>query len=115
MLIKSSTNNRQAPNDLSDYERTYNHAIDLVTQAVGWANKISTRQVAAFVLKPTMYRLFIEGLKLVMKSQGKQYEEGAQLTYEGFKIMEGSRGQIDSIIVEFVENSLNNKVVKMFK
>lgn len=114
MLIKHSNNNRQAPNDLSDYVRTYNHAIDLVTQGVGWSNKVSTRQVAAFVLKPNTYRLFVQGLKIIMKEKGIEMDEGTELYFEGYKILQGGRGQIDSLIIEYVENSLNKKRVKCF-
>jgi hypothetical protein len=114
MLIKVSGGRsfKQAPNNLSDYDRTYNNAIDLVTQAVGWANKVSTRKVAALVLKPTKYRLFIEGLKLLMKKGGGKFDETTELTFEGYKILQGSRGQIDSLKIEYVENTLNHKVVK---
>lgn len=111
MLINHSKgNNRQAPNDLSDYARTYNHAIDLVTQAVGWANKVSTLQVAAIILKPTQYRLFIEGYKAIFKSRNMEFPEGTEITFEGYRILEGPRGMIDSLKIEFVENAINKKL-----
>lgn len=110
MLIKRSK--REAPNSLSDYVRTYNHAIDIVTEAVGWANKVSTRKVAAIKLKPLTYRLFEEGLKLILIEKGQKLDEGTELFFEGYRILRGHRGQIDTVLFEYVENALNNKVVK---
>lgn len=114
MLIKVSGSSRgsSAPNDLSDYVRTYNHAIDIVTQAVGWANKVSTRQVAAIKLKPMAYRNFEEGIKLLLKQQGGsgEIEPGTQLTWEGYPIIQGSRSQVDTVIHEYVENAVNHKL-----
>jgi hypothetical protein len=115
MLIKHSNklHTKAAPDNLSDYHRTFNHAIDLVTQAVGWANKVSTRKVAAIVLKPTQYQLFFEGYKLILKKQRDfDLEDGTELTFEGYRILKGGRGQIDSLVFEYVENTLNENVIK---
>lgn len=109
MLIKHS--NRNAPNDLSDYERTYNHAIDLIAQAAGHANKVETRRVAAFKLRPLMYRNFCEGAKILCRMHGlPEPEPGTQMEWEGYKVLEGSRAQIDSVVVEYVENAINPKL-----
>lgn len=94
------------PTSLSDYERTCNHAIDLVAEALGHASKISNRIVGAIVLKPTKYKLFVEGLKFFMARKGVEWQEGTQLTWEGIKILEGARGMIDSIRIEYVENAI---------
>lgn len=112
MLIKHSNKTvKEAPNSLSDYERTHNNAIDIVTEAVGWANKVSTKMVAAIILKPTKFRLFKEGLRLLMEYHGQPFTDVAEYTFEGYRIMEGSRGQSESVLFEYVENSINNKIV----
>lgn len=116
MLIGRSNNDkqRQAPNDLSDYVRTYNHAIDLVTQAVGYAKKASIRQVAAIRLKPTAYRNFVEGIKVLLRQQGSSddLDPAIQLEWEGYPVLEGGRAQIDSVVVEYVENAINPVIHK---
>jgi hypothetical protein len=108
MLIGHSRNNQ--PNSLSDYERTYNNAIDLVAEALGHAKKISSRVVAAIVLKPTKYKLFVEGMKYITAQQGHEWQEGTELTWEGVKVLEGPRGQSDSVKFEYVENAFKMPV-----
>ncbi len=97
---------RTKPSSLSDYERTCNNAIDLVAEALGHANKISNRVVAAIVLKPMKYKLFVEGLKFIMARKGVEWQEGTEITWEGIKILEGSRAMFDSIRFEYVENAI---------
>lgn len=111
MLIKHSDRGRRHnPQSLSDYERTYNRAIDLVSEAVGHANKIETRRVAAVKLKPTFWRLFVEGMRLLMAKQGVKLEDATEFTFEGYKVLEGPRRQYNSIEIEYVENALNPKL-----
>lgn len=93
------------PHSLSDYERTYNRAIDLVAEALGHAQKISNRVVAAIVLKPMRYKLFVEGLKFLMAKKGAEWIEGAEITWEGVKVLEGPKNQFDSIRFEYVERA----------
>ena len=94
------------PGSLSDYERTYNNAIDLVAEALGHARKMQARIVAAIVLKPTKYKLFVEGLKYLMAQKGVEWKDGAEITWEGVKVLEGPRGMFDSIKFEYVEGKI---------
>lgn len=111
MLIKHSDRGRRnKPESLSDYERTYNRAIDLVTEAIGHANKVETRRVAAVRLKPTFWRLFREGMRILMAQQGVKLQDETEFTLEGYRIVEGPRKQYDSIAIEYVENALNPKL-----
>lgn len=96
-----------APQSHNEYYRTFNHAIDLVNEAIAHAKKYSVRQLAAVVLKPTRYKLYRQGIEALM---GKPLPEEVELTMEGVKIIEGSRGMIDSIRLEYVENKLNPNV-----
>jgi hypothetical protein len=98
------------PKSLSDYDRTFNKAIDLVAEALGHANKISNRMVAAIVLKPTMYDLFVEGLKYITAQRGHQWQEGTEIAWEGVKVLRGPRGQFDSLRYEYVENAIKMPV-----
>jgi len=111
MLIKHSDRGRKhKPETLSDYERTYNRAIDLVTEAIGHSNKVETRRVAAVRLKPTFWRLFCEGMRLLMAEKGVKMEDASEFTLEGYRILEGPRKQYNSIEIEYVENALNPKL-----
>jgi hypothetical protein len=111
MLINHSKNrdDRQGPRTLSDYERTGNKAIDLVAEAVGHAKKVETRYVTAVVLKPSMYQLFVEGIKYILSTKGREWDPLTQLSWEGVDVLEGSRAQIDSIKIEYLENGINKK------
>jgi hypothetical protein len=111
MLIKHSDRGRNRnPRTLSDYDRTYNRAIDLVTEAIGHANKVETRMVAAVRLKPTFWRLFVDGMRILMAQKGVKLEDATEFTLEGYKVLEGPRRQYNSIEIEYVENALNPKL-----
>lgn len=111
MLIKHSRDSREtAPQSFSDWERTYNKAIDLVSEAVGHSKKIDPRLVVAVRLKPTMYKLLVEGVKVLMARRGMQWDDMVELTHEGVLILEGSKAQIDSIKLEYAENAINKKL-----
>lgn len=97
---------RSTPDSNNEYIRTYNHAIDLVGEALGWAKKYSSRVVSAIVLKPTKYLLFVEGLKTILASKGIEWNNAAPITWEGVEVLQGSRGMIDSIRIEYVENMI---------
>lgn len=111
MLIKHSKNkdDHQGPRQLSDCVRTGNKAIDLVGEAVGHAKKIETRYVTAVRLKPSMYQLFVEGIKYILATKGREWDPLTQLSWEGVEIHEGSRAQIESIKIEYLENGINKK------
>jgi hypothetical protein len=97
MRLKHS---RQAPNSLNDYERTFNHAIDMVAEAVAWGKKVSMRPLRAIVLKPTQYELFKKGFEFMMQ---RDIDINEQLTFEGIFVLKGSPAQFDSIRLEFVD------------
>jgi hypothetical protein len=111
MLIKHSkgSDDRQGPRSLSDYERTGNKAIDLVAEAIGHAKKVETRYVTAVRLKPSMYQLFVEGIKIILASKGREWDPLTELSWEGVLVLEGSRSQFDSIKIEYLENGINKK------
>jgi hypothetical protein len=94
------------PTDHSNYNRTFNVAIDLVAQAVGWAQKYSCKPLAAVRLKPTAFMSFVKGVE-VMRNQEVTPEEQENLTFEGVKVLKGGRGQIDTMVLEYVENVHN--------
>lgn len=106
MLIKHSKGRPVEPINFSEYNRTHNHAIDLVAQAVGWAKKYSIRPLAAIALKPSKHMLFVKGMEVLA---GREFStaEVEGLTFEGVKILKGSLGQIDSMRMEYVENVIN--------
>jgi hypothetical protein len=112
MLINHSKgkDDRNAPASLSDYYRTGNKAIDLVAEAVGHAKKVETRFVTAVRLKPSMYQLFVEGIKYLLSLKGQELDPITELHWEGVLVLEGSRAQIDSLKVEYLENGINAKL-----
>jgi hypothetical protein len=112
MLIKHSNDKETGPKSLSEWERTYNKAIDLVSEAVGHAKKVETRVVKSVRLKPTMYHLFVEGVKLLMARQGREWDPIVELTWEGVLVLEGSRAQTDSIKFDYLENAVNVAIRK---
>jgi chaperone required for assembly of F1-ATPase len=97
------------PRQLSDWERTYNNAIDIVAEAVAHAKKVETRYVTAVRLKPSAYANFVEGVKILMARQGQQWDPMVELTWEGVLVLEGSKAQIDTIKFEYMENGINTK------
>lgn len=94
------------PLSLSNYERTYNNAIDLVAEAAGWALKKSLKPVAAIVLKPSRYEQFVKGVEVLQGGELTE-DEKQGLTFQGIKILKGSNAQIDSLRLEYVENVIN--------
>jgi hypothetical protein len=111
MLIKHSKNrdDNQGPRSLGILERTGNKAIDLVSEAVGHAQKVETRYVVAVRLKPSMYQLFVEGVKYILATKGREWDPATELSCAGVLVLEGSRAQIDSIVIEYKENAINKK------
>lgn len=85
------------PIDFSGYTRTYNNAIDLVTQAAGHARKAG-KAVKSYILKPASFDLFRAGLELIMK---KPLDPVSVLMFEGVEVKKGGRMQFDSLVVEY--------------
>lgn len=85
------------PFDFSRYERTYNNAIDIVAQAVGWA-RLNNKPIACVRLKPSYYDLFKCGVEVLMKKELVGYEE---LEFDGVKIARGNALQFDTVKLEY--------------
>jgi hypothetical protein len=86
-----------APHDWGEYQRTYNNAIDLVIQAVGY-HKRTMKPLKAIVLKPTSFDLFKSGLDVLSK---KKQDTTSQLYFEGIEIKRGKAFQFDTMKFEF--------------
>jgi hypothetical protein len=112
MQTKHLDDRNSAPKSLSEWERTYNKAIDLVAEAVAHAKKVETRVVKAVRLKPTSYRLFVEGVKFFMARAGQEWDPIVELTWEGVLVLEGSKAQIDTLKFEYLENAVNVAIRK---
>jgi hypothetical protein len=85
------------PFDYSNYEKTYNNAIDLVAQAVGWARK-NNKPLACVVLKPAYYDLFRKGMELMMKKPLTGFEI---FEFDGVNVERGGAAQFESIRLEY--------------
>ena len=108
MSVNHLINNRFAK--LSDWESTYNNAIDIIAEAVGHAKKVDTRYVKSIRLKPSAYANFVEGTKVLMAQRGQQWDPLVELTFEGVLILEGSKAQMDTVKFEYMENAVNAKL-----
>lgn len=88
---------KQEPINWSNYEKTYNTAIDLTAQAIGYHRK-ANKPLKAIVLKPTSYDLFKAGLNVLAKTE---IDPATELYFDGVLIKRGGRMQFDSLICEF--------------
>ena len=88
---------RTEPFNWSDYNRTYNNAIDLVCQCIGHARK-TMKPIKALRLKPSYYDLFKAGLNVLAK---REIDPATELLFDGVKILRGSPMQFDSIVCEY--------------
>lgn len=90
------------PFDFSDYNRTYNTAIDLVAQAVGYHRKRQS-PLKAIVLRPSYYDLFRKGVEVLMLTgKDKQVlKDEEELTMDHVPVKRGSALQWEPIICEF--------------
>lgn len=89
---------KRTPYNWAKFDRTYNNAIDLVAQCVGF-NRARRRPIRAIILKPTYYALFKTGTEVLMK---KRIEDPAtELLFDGVKILCGSNLQWENMIVEY--------------
>lgn len=94
------------PFNWSNYQRTYNNAIDLVGQCVGYHRK-TMKPLKAIILKPTSHDLFRAGLRILMAKQGKKFDDMAPLYFDGVELKRGNAMQFDSIICEYYPTSAN--------
>lgn len=88
---------KTVPYDFSNYQKSYNNAIDLVAQAVGWA-RANNKPLACVKLKPTSFDLFRKGVEVLTKKTLSGYEE---LEFDGVKVERGSFSQFDTIKLEY--------------
>lgn len=96
--MSENTIHKTPPIDWSKYERTYNNAIDLCAQAIGFyrAKRIP---IKAIILKPTSYELFKRGVELLQK---KRIDDPlTELYFDGVEIRLGNSTQIDTAKFEF--------------
>lgn len=103
-LVKSKVG-KLAPKDYSQYERTYNNAIDLVAQCVGY-HRLKGSPLRAIVLKPAYYHLFKKGVEVLNKK--KKQEPFVEMAFDGVLIKEGNAKQFDSIVCEFYSMNPND-------
>lgn len=99
-IVKQPANKRPEPYNWSKFERTYNDAIDLVAQAVGYHRK-TMKPLKAIYLKPSYFFLFKTGVQAIMKSKKLQFDDTAVLTFDGVDILLGGELQFDAMIFEF--------------
>lgn len=84
----------------SRFDPTYNNAIDLVAECVGYYRGINA-PIKTIHLKPMYYELFKRGVEVIMKKKGMAFNPEQPFTFDGVNIENGGRLQIDSIRVEF--------------
>lgn len=101
-----SKQHRTEPFNWSNYDRTYNNAIDLVAQCIGY-HRSACKPLRAIYLKPASYHLFVAGLRLLMAKQGKLFDEKADIFFDGVKILHGNSRQFDTIKCEYYEQVQN--------
>lgn len=99
-IIQQPTQPVKEPYNWSRFDRTYNDAIDLVAQAVGYHRK-AMKPLKAIKLKPSYFYLFQTGVQAIMKHKKMKYDEGAVLMFDGVEITMGSELQFDSMLFEF--------------
>jgi hypothetical protein len=97
IIITNNKPTKPAPVNHSGYDRTYNNAIDLVAQMVGYYRKKQIPLVA-IKLKPGYFYLFQAGLQALMRAAGKKYDATAVMTFEGVRIEMGNERQFDSAL-----------------
>jgi hypothetical protein len=83
--------------DFSQYERTGNNALDLVAQAIGHAQHYKL-PVESVTLSRRHYALFWAGTEILRK---EPLPDQHRLTFEGIPVLQGEKGQIDSITVQY--------------
>ena len=89
--------NKKEPYDWSNYQKTYNNAIDLTAQAIGWARK-NKKPISAIILQPSKYDLFFTGLEVIAK---EKIDPLTELYFDGVLIKRGRRSQFDSLVFEY--------------
>lgn len=101
-IINQPAGQRPEPFNWSNYEKTYNTAIDLVAQCVGY-NRKKNIPLKAIILKRAYFELFRMGIQAIMKQKGLKFDETAELTFDGVMIKMGSIAQFDAMLYEYYE------------
>jgi hypothetical protein len=100
---------KKEPFNWSNYQRTYNDAIDIVAQCVGHA-RATGKGLKTIYLKPTYHDLFRQGLKVLRKINGFEpdFDPNAPMYFDGVELKRGSPLQFDSIRCEYYKQPLAN-------
>lgn len=72
--------------DYSQYDKTYNKAIDLCAACIGHYRQFG-KPLKSIYLKPQLYDLFKKGIELLM---GCEFEEGELMEFDSVKIERGN-------------------------
>lgn len=81
----------------SQYDRTYNNAIDMSAHTIGYYRRLRM-PVKALHLKTNYYELFRKGIEVMMRRELRPEE---LLEFDGARIENGGRAQVKEILVEF--------------
>jgi len=101
--IRKKIITKPAPFNFSNYDRTYNNAIDLCAQAIGWARR-TNKPVKAIILRPTYYDLFFVGIEVLAKNK---IDPNTELFFDGTLIKRGSSRQFDNLVFDYYPTRLN--------
>jgi hypothetical protein len=83
--------------DISKWEKTYNHAIDLCLACVSW-HRHKKQPLKAIWLRSNYYDLLYNGMSILQQSN-----EDFQYELDGVPIYRGDKHQISKILCEFFE------------
>lgn len=75
----------------------------MVAACVGHSKRYGVKHLAAVVLKPTAFMLFVKGIE-VMQNREVTYEEQQNLTFDGIPVMKGGNGMLEFMRPEYVNN-----------
>jgi hypothetical protein len=88
------------PQNHSGYERTYNNAIDLVAQCVGYHRKRNV-PLKGIILSYSYFMLFRTGLRILMERAGQEFDPHATLLFDGVEVKQGAKTQFESLVPEY--------------
>lgn len=89
--------------NFSEYEPTYNKAIDLCANLIACARK-NMMPIKALHLTPIYFEWFKSGVQTLMN---RELEADDQLEFDGVSIEKGSFLQSKSIVIEYYEQVEN--------
>lgn len=106
-IIKQPQTTKPAPFNWSNYERTYNNAIDLVAQCIGYHRK-KMMPIRAIHLNDYYFGLFRAGVRVLMESHGQKFDDTSELFFDAVKVVRGDRRQFDPLKVEYWNADIKN-------